>query len=211
MDDAQIYDARIELVDFLVEVFWDVPSETFLEGLFGEGTLLPEDPVNARLDEGFERLEAWLDDNRDRPLDEVRGELEREYTSLFVGPRPPVLPHETYYRDDTEFIGEGLADVEASYAGAGWSPPEDYPEENDHIAVELAFLRYLVEQQRAGHEETFGFERVFLDEHLLEWVDAFEADMREEADGLFLAAGLIFAGFVEFEDELVAQMVPGPG
>lgn len=210
MNDAELYEARLELIDFCIDVFWDVPSESFVERLLGGGIELPEGSVNAPLDEGFELLREWREENRDRPPEEVREDLRAAYSDLFVGPRPPVLPHETYYREDTEFIGEGLAEVEASYAAAGWSPPEDYPEENDFVAVELAFLRYLVERQRAGHEETFGFERVFVDEHLDHWVDAFVEDLREKSDpGLFLAAGLVLQGLVRFEDELVAQMVPG--
>ena len=210
MDEADLHAARVELVDFVIEVFWDVPDRAFVERLLGEAVVLPSDPVNAPMDEGFAMLRRWREANRGRPADEVREELKSEYTELFVGPRPPVLPHETYYRDDTDFIGEGLAKVEASYSAAGWSPPEEYPEENDFVAVELAFLRHLVDVQRQGREETFGYERVFLDEHLTEWVDPFLADLREEADpGLFLAAGLVFAGLVEFEDELIAQVVSG--
>lgn len=206
MNEEAIYEARLELVDFLVEVFWDVPGEEFVGRLLGEEVMLPEDSVNEPMDEGFEMLREWRAANRDRPVEAVHGELESEYTNLFVGPRPPVLPHETYYRDDTEFIGEGLAEVEASYGAAGWSSPEEYPEEDDFIAVELAFLRNLIQRQRAGEEEAVGFERVFLREHLQEWVDAFVADVREEADpGLFLAAALIFQGLVAFEDELVEQ------
>lgn len=210
VDEDQVHRARIELVDFLIEVFWDVPERPFVERLLGDEVLLPSDPVNAPMDEGFDQLRRWREAHAGDAVDDVRDALEREYTELFVGPRPPVLPHETFYREDTEFIGDGLAEVEASYAAAGWTPPEDYPEENDFIAVELAFLRYLIGAQRDGREETFGYERVFLDEHLTRWVDAFLADLREEADpGLFLAAGLVFAGLVEFEDELVAQVVSG--
>ncbi|MFB6120603.1 MAG: molecular chaperone [Halobacteriaceae archaeon] len=210
MSDAEIYDARLEMVDFAIEAFWDVPEEQFVENLLGPGAQFPEDSVTDRLDEGFGLLRSWIAENRDRPVADVRDDLEREYTDLFVGPRPPVLPHETYYRDDTDFIGEGLADVEASYGGAGWAPPEDYPEENDFVAVELAFLRHLIERQRAGHEEAFGFERVFLDEHLLVWHDDLVADVREKADSdFYLAAALVFSGLVTFEDELVAQQVPG--
>lgn len=211
MNENELHAARIEIVDFIIQVFWDVPDESFVERLLGDGVQLPDEPVNDRMDEGFELLRAWREDARaEDSVAAVRKQLEREYTDLFVGPRPPILPHETYYRDDTEFIGKGLAEVEASYAAAGWTPPDDYPEENDFIAVQLAFLRTLIEWQADGRDEAYGYERVFLDEHLMEWVDPFISDLRSEAEpGLFLAAGLVFGGLVEFEDELVAQQVPG--
>jgi TorA maturation chaperone TorD len=207
MNDAAVYEARLELVDFVIDVFWDVPEEAFVERLLSGDIQLPEDSINDQLDEGFEMLEAWIDENADRSVSAVQDDLEREYTNLLVGPRPPVLPHETNYREDTEFIGEGLAEVDASYAAAGWAPPEDYPEEDDFVAVEMAFLRYLIERQREGDEETVGYERVFIEQHLSEWVVDFADEMREEADeGLFLAAALICEGLVRFEDEIVAQI-----
>lgn len=218
MNEEAVYRARLEVVDFLVEVFWDVPREEFLMGLFGDEFQVPDDEVNERMDRGFDRLGRFVDANRDRPVETVADELNREFTRLFVGPRPPVLPHETAVREDADYGGEGLAEVQAAYSAAGWSSPEEYPEEDDYLAVELAFVRDLIERQRAGHDETFGFERVFLDEHLLTWHepfleavrDAVEADddLDPEAD-LFLAAVEVFAGFVVFEDELVAQQVPG--
>ncbi|MFB6223538.1 MAG: molecular chaperone [Haloarcula sp.] len=207
MNDAAVYEARLELVDFVIDVFWDVPNETFVETLLSGDIQLPEDSINDQLDEGFEMLEAWIDENADRPTTDVQDDLQTEYTDLLVGPRPPVLPHETNYRDDTEFIGEGLAEVEASYAAAGWAPPGEYPEEEDFIAVEMAFLRYLIERQREGDAETVGYERVFIEQHLSEWIVDFTAEMREEADdGLFLAAALVCEGLVHFEDEIVAQI-----
>lgn len=209
MDDAAIYEARIELIDFLVEVFWDTPTTEFVEDLVTGQVALPEDSVNPAMDEGFEMIADWLADQEGRDPETVQSELEREYTRLFVGPRPPVLPHESYFREDADFLGEAVASVEESYTAIGWEPPEEYPEEADFIAVELAFLRHLVDRQRNGEEAAFGYERVFLDEHLLTWVDPFVDELREEADpGLFLAAGLVFKGLVTFEDELVAQMVP---
>jgi TorA maturation chaperone TorD len=207
MNDAAVYEARLELVDFVIDVFWDVPEEAFVERLLTGEVQLPDDSINDQLDEGFEMLRAWIDENADRPVADVRNELELEYTDLLVGPRPPVLPHETNYREDTEFIGEGLAEVDASYAAAGWAPPEDYPEEDDFVAVEMAFLRYLIERQREGDAETVGYERVFIEQHLSEWVVDFADEMREEADdGLFLAAALVCEGLVRFEDEIVAQI-----
>jgi len=207
MNDVAVYEARLELIDFLVEVFHDTPSEAFLERLLGGEIRTPADEVNEALDDGFAELNAFVRRHRDRSVEDVREELVSEYTRVFVGPRPPVLAHETYYREDTEFVGEGLAKVEASYGAAGWSPPEEYGEENDFVAVELAFLRYLVDLQRRGTEEAFGYERVFIDEHLDHWVSAFAADLLDTTDvGFYRAGALVFEGLVEFEDEIVAQM-----
>lgn len=208
MDELAVYDARIELIDFLIDVFWDVPDEEFVAALLGDDVALPDAEINESLDDGFAELQEFVRRNEDRSVEAVYDGLEVEYTRVFVGPRPPVLAHETYYREDTEFIGEGLAEVEASYGAAGWNPPEEYGEESDFVAVELAFLRHLVDRQRAGAEEAFGYERVFFDEHLLTWSDAFVEDLLDETDEpLFRAAALIFGGLVEFDDELAAQMV----
>ena len=207
MDTDALYDARIELLDFAIDAFGDVPSTEFLSAVREEVTV-PDDEVHPALDRGFDALERFAERTADRPLDDLQDELRSEYTRLFVGPRPLVVPHETHYRDDTEFVGEGLAEVEESYAAVGWEPPEDYPEENDFVSVELGFLRNLVRRQRNGEVEAFGYERVFLDEHLLRWIDDFAADVRDETDeDLYLAAAGIAEGVVAFEDELAAQMV----
>ncbi|ELZ17984.1 anaerobic dehydrogenase [Haloterrigena salina JCM 13891] len=202
-----LYEARIELVNFLIDAFADVPSEAFVEAICSEDVLLPDEGAGEKLDEGFATLEAFIEASRDQEVDAVRDDLEREFTRLFVGPRPPILPHETYYREDTDFRGAGLAKVEASYGAAGWSPPEEYPEENDYIAVELAFLRYLIRQQRAGYEETVGYQRVFHEEHLSEWIPAFADDVRETTDERFYeAVASILEGTVAFEEEIATSM-----
>ncbi|SEV84988.1 TorD/DmsD family molecular chaperone [Natrinema salifodinae] len=202
-----LYDARTELVNFLIDAFVDVPDEAFVETLLSEDVMLPEDSVSEDLDRGFAALEAFIEENRHRDVADVQADLEREFTRLFVGPRPPILPHETYYRDDTDFRGEGLAEVEASYGAAGWSPPEDYPEENDYVAVELAFLRNLIRRQRAGYEETFGYQRVFHEEHLSEWIDDLAADVHERTDERFYAAvAALLEGYIAFEEEISVQM-----
>lgn len=208
MDDDAIYAARIELVDFLIEALWNPPTEEFVESLLSGEIRFPTEGIDDDLDAGFERLRAFIDANEGRPVEEVQTELNREYTRIFVGPRPPVTAHESYYREDMDYLGKGKAMVESSYGAAGWKPPESYPEEADYVAVELAFLRRQIERQRTGAEEAFGYERVFLDEHLDAWVDDFVEDVLEKTDnGLYRAGALVFEGLVEFEDDIVAQMV----
>ncbi|AZH27241.1 TorD/DmsD family molecular chaperone [Haloplanus aerogenes] len=208
MDEQALYESRLELVDFLIEALHDVPDEEFVETLLSGDIRIPEGEVNEPLDRGFDELRTFIDEHQEYDLDVVQEVLEQEYTRLLVGPRPPVVAHETYYREDADYLGEGLAELEASYSAAGWAPPEEYPEENDFVAVELAFLRNLIDRQRRGAEVAVGFERVFLDEHALTWVDPFTTDLRQETDSrLYVAVAYIYEGVLEFEDELVAQMI----
>ncbi|WP_247001146.1 TorD/DmsD family molecular chaperone [Halosolutus gelatinilyticus] len=207
VDQEALYDARLELVNFLIDALADVPTAEFVEALLDGAVRFPDESVDDRLDRGFERLAAFIEENEDRDPAAVQDELEREFTRLFVGPRPRIMAHETYYREDTDFRGSGLARIEASYGAAGWSPPEAYPEENDYVAVELAFLRYLIERQRDGYEETFGYQRVFHEEHLSEWIDEFAADVRETADVRFYeGVADVLEGVVAFEEEIAMQM-----
>ncbi|MFC4438287.1 MULTISPECIES: TorD/DmsD family molecular chaperone [Natrialbaceae] len=206
VDQRALYDARLELVNFLIDAFADVPTDEFVETILQE-LAFPEESVSEELDRGFDQLEAFVAANRDRDPTTVQSDLEREFTRLFVGPRPQVLAHETYYREDTDFRGAGRAKVTASYDAAGWSPSAEYPEENDYIAVELAFLRCLVRRQRNGDEGAFGYQRVFHEEHLSEWTDDLVADVRDRSQEPFYeAVATILEGYLAFEEEISVQM-----
>jgi TorA maturation chaperone TorD len=206
MSTDEIYAARLELVDFLIEALWDTPSEEFVETLLSGKIRTPEG-VGENLDAGFAKLERFIEVNEHRESEAVQTELKREYTSVFVGPRPPVTAHESFYREEMDFLGKGKAEVEASYRAAGWTPPEHYPEEADYIAVELAFLRYLIERQHTGMAEAFGYERVFLEEHMSHWINDCGVDITEYANTDFYeAVGHVLAGVIEFEYELAGQM-----
>ncbi|WP_058366294.1 TorD/DmsD family molecular chaperone [Haloparvum sedimenti] len=207
VDQSALYEARLELVNFLIDAFADYPPEELLERLLEGEFTVPDREVSEELDRGFAKLEEFATENEGRDPADVREDLEPEYTRVFVGPRPPVLPHETYFRTDTDFRGEGLAKVEASYGASGWTPPEEYPEENDHVAVELAFLRYLIKRQRDGDEEAFGFQRVFHDEHLSQWIDDCAEETLSTTDETFYeAAAHLLRGYVAFEEEIANAM-----
>lgn len=205
LDQQALYDARLELVDFLIEAFHDTPDEAFVANLLDGDLDTPGESVNDDLDAGFDRLHEFVDENEGRDAADVTDELAKEYTRLFVGPRPPVMAHETYYREDEDFLGSGLAAVEASYSAAGWGAPEEVGHESDFISVELLFLRDLIDRQFAGKEEAVGFERVFLDDHLNTWLDAMLEELADETDDHFyVAAGRLLRGFVALERDLIA-------
>lgn len=192
--------SRVQLIDFLIRALADTPSEEFVTALFADEANLPDAEVNEPLDNGFERLEAFYEANRDRSPEAVWEDVVTEHAQLFLGGNPQVPSNETAYRDDE---GMDSAAIAERYEAADWSPPEGTAA--DAITVELAFVQHLVarQQEDAG---AFEAERAFLDDHVLRWVDDFAEEVYDRADSeLYRAVASILLGVATFEAAFVAE------
>ena len=181
------------LYEFCATVLADPPAEELVERLRTEGGPTLEAAPNARLETGFDALRRWADEVDD--VGEATRELERAHTRLFVGPRPKLQIHESYYADD--FLGRPLAVVQGTYTGLGIEPAEDSREEVDHAAVELATLAILSDREPAEPEA----KDLFVHTHGW-WFDELAADLEEiDAHPFYRAVGSIAAGLVQFDAE----------
>jgi TorA maturation chaperone TorD len=116
--------------------------------------------------------------------------LTTEFTHLFVGPRPKLQIHESYYAGD--YLGEPLAAVTDSYTQLGVAPAPDLKEEADHAAVELAALRELT-------AERDDRKRVFLEDHG-DWFADLADDIKSSTEEPFFEAiADMVAGLVAFD------------
>ena len=181
------------LYEFCATVLADPPAEELVERLLTEGGPALEAAPNARLETGFDALGRWADDVDD--VSEATRELERAHTRLFVGPRPKLQIHESYYADD--YLGKPLAVVQGTYTGLGIEPAEDIREEADHAAVELATLAILSDREPAEPEA----KDLFLRTHGW-WFDELASDLEEiDAHPFYRAVGSIAAGLIQFDAE----------
>ncbi len=181
------------LYDFCATVLADPPAEELVERLHTEGTPFLESVPNAHLERGFETLRQWAAsiDN----VDETTRDLERAHTRLFVGPRPRLQIHESYYAG--EYLGKPLAVVQGTYTGLGIEPAPDIREEADHAAVELATLALL----SARELEEPASKELFVRTHGW-WFDELSADLEEiDAHPFYRAIGSIAAGLIQFDAE----------
>lgn len=105
-----------------------------------------------------------------------------EYHRLFVGPaRLPAPPYESVYREGWQVFGETTLEVKRRYAEAGYTLDPSFIELPDHVAVELAFMALLAEEEAKAWEAQdtaaasawLARERTFLDDHLSRWLPAF--------------------------------------
>ena len=149
-----------------------------------------------------ETITGWMSLLRDdgTGLDELRGALNAidtasdriledllwDYTRLFIGPyKLPCPPWESVYRSQAGLMMQHAADdVRHIYAAFGLSV-EETGVMPDHIGIELNFLALVYERAREKSETQFDSMRIgeaFLNDHLLQWVPQFTADMEAAAE-----------------------------
>ncbi|MBS3760908.1 TorD/DmsD family molecular chaperone [Halodesulfurarchaeum sp.] len=188
-EDTSPEDATLaQLYDLLSGVLSDPPDAATVEALSTGPLPEPDIAPNDQLRAGLEALAEWGETVTDPEAEADR--LAAEFTRLFVGPRPKLQIHESYYEDD--FLGEPLAAVTQTFKQLGIAPAPDLKEEADHAAVELAALRELT-------LENADRKRVFLSEHG-EWFVELAADIKETTDEPFYeAVADIVAGLIVFD------------
>lgn len=183
------------LYEFCAGVLADPPGTDAVEHIVSVGVPEPQVAPNDQLARGFELLDRWrlsVDDP-----DDAASALERSHTRLFVGPRPTLQIHESYYGDD--YLGKPLARVQGSYAELGIEPAPDLREEADHAAVELAALAVLTRREAEDPTD----KEWFLREHGW-WFDDLAADVDEAAadeSDFYRGVGAIVGGLVRLDAE----------
>lgn len=114
-------------------------------------------------------------------------ELEFDFNRLFVGPnRLEVSPYESTYRNAERVLmqGETLA-VRRFYEKAGLVVSKKNIEPDDHIALELEFVCYLLENSLTD-ATYYQLYQEFLEEHLFQWVESHCELIREKTVNSFL-------------------------
>lgn len=188
-EDTPTDDATLaQIYDLLAGALADPPDEATVETL-AEGPL-PDPGIapNDQLQSGLETLAEWGESVSDPAAEAER--LTGEFTRLFVGPRPKLQIHESYYAGD--YLGDPLAAVTETYRELGIAPAPDLKEEADHAAVELAALRELTVENEAR-------KRVFLESHG-DWFVDLGRDIADATDEpYFEAIADMVSGLVAFD------------
>ena len=192
--------ARCYCYQFLQRVFGNEPNEAMVEALT-DGQA--EEVLGFFFDEGEETLSAYNDaievllqkKNAGLPyLDD----LQNEYTKLFIGPQKlPAPPWESVYVTRERMLFQACTlKVRKAYLAHGFIPA-NYPHEaDDHLAIELDFMRQLaISASTAFGQHDFEAahsllrdQRVFLSEHLLVWIEEFAQNLAEAGKTEFYPA-----------------------
>ena len=159
---------------------------------FSQGAALSSD--DAALADGFAALQADLAACDEGKLEQLAVVFDRAFFGM--GPRTAqkAFPYESVYTSDGGLMmQDAYSEVLNVYRGAGFAKNPGFKEPEDHLAVELAFMARLGERAadelRANDadaaEASLAAQRLFLHDHLLNWIERFAADMRKAAESGF--------------------------
>ncbi|MDR1357847.1 MAG: molecular chaperone TorD family protein [Coriobacteriales bacterium] len=202
-------------------IFGQQPTEPILSALFSDasletlGALVQEDePSYAGELEAFGTLKEYYLSSEDGAA--TLKDLGIEYTRLFVGPAAlPAPPWEMVYTTGKrELFQPGVLEIRALYQSVGCLPAEAPHVSDDHLAIELDFMRFLCEKcqtalEQYNEDEAASLEhtqRAFLKKHLLVWVPRFLDDVEQATqEPLYIAAGGLLRAFIQLDAGLLQE------
>lgn len=212
---ADICDDRADTYRLLARLFrTEVDQELFDELM---GTSFPVASGNDLMDEGYYQIakhlsNAWVD-----PLMKLSVDFTKTYLGSGIDTYSAAYPFESVYTSEKRLLMQDARDeVLAIYRSCGLDKSESWNEGEDHIAVELEFMRVLALRSaaalRAGNEERafslINTQRNFMDDHLCTWAPVFLNESRRFADTLFYQGLANLAeGFLQEDAELLAALV----
>lgn len=189
-------------------------DEDFAAALSAEGAFESDDE---QLNQAFCALQGEVHSLDASGLEELAVVFDRVFFGM--GPRAAqkAFPYESVYTSEKGLMmQDAFAAVKHVYANAAFAKNPDFKEPEDHMAVELSFMgrqaAQAVEALQAGDEacaeQVLRSQQSFLDNHLLNWVDRFAADLRVAADGGFYAHLAAFTvAFLSHDRDVLAEVL----
>lgn len=135
-------------------------------------------------------------------FDDTPGEIAADFAGLFLSPDIHLSPHESLYNyslDETPKLwGRAAGEVQAFYRSAGLMIDEEAALVPDHVAVELLFMSYLVENNLIEQQ------KAFMEDHLIQWLPDYCDEVEKHARTTFYKelAVLVKEFVVSDHDEL---------
>lgn len=167
---------------------------------------------NWHLDEYFNNLLNAI-------LNEKLENLLIDYTSLFLGGREGLLcPSESSYREK-RIYGPTTLEVIDFYHQHGFAKEESFPEPDDHIALEFAFMSILgsrllkiIKDEGINSPKCHHLTKVqldFISEHLMKWIPLWVKEVEKFSETKFYKnLSSLAETFIKFDKSFLEEFSP---
>lgn len=192
---SELMENRATMYDFLSRIYKVEVDEEFLSEL--KQTHYPQNTGNESIDEAYRRIHAFLCRARENTLNT----LAVDYARIFLGcgslDAEAAYPFESVYTSPKHLTMQDARDeVLAIYRSEGFGKSSLWKEPEDHIAVELEFIKALSLKTKAsidGKDAKEAFRLVetqlnFIENHITTWLPRFVDDVKTYAKKDFYPA-----------------------
>lgn len=147
-----------------------------------------------QVDRGYRALATYLSNLDERSVTELAVDYTRVFIGYGVDSYAAAFPFESVYTSEKRLKMQDARDeVLAIYHAGGLEKDPDWPENEDHVAVELEFMQFMCDRAaaalRAGDEgcaaAALATQRNFMEDHLAGWVPLMTTDVRRLAKTAF--------------------------
>jgi TorA maturation chaperone TorD len=176
---------------------------------------LPASTGNANLDTAYRLLQRYLSKAWERTLSDLAKDYVRTFIGNSVDAFSAAYPSESVHTTGLRLVMQDSRDeVLAIYRAMGMDKGDDWHEGEDHIALELEFMKVIgsraAKAAKSADEEALerylSISKNFLDDHLASWVPILVEEMQRFAKtDFYKALGLWLLGFLETDEEFLAD------
>lgn len=218
---AQLARWRSQVYRSLSMVFDRPMDEQVLAGLghWLRQVELLQPTMPSPLERGLAGAAQWIITHASNPA--TLAALGTEFTHLFRGisrTSSPLPPYESAYAEGLLY---GAATAQVSQLYRRFNIAVDGSEPPDHISAELDFMRFVCAAEASAWPQHDGRgeerdqarrllqdEAAFLSEHLLQWVPAFCANVRQhDGSSLYVHLSDLVQGWISLDSETVNELL----
>ena len=150
--------------------------------------------------------------------DEYLDDLNRQFTSTYLLGRTSVPTSASVYLSPDKLLkGDAWEKVCKVYRARGFKMPESFNEPEDHIAMELLYLKKLSDlmidlidrSETDKTEEILKEQKTFIEEHMLTWIPYFAelTDKQSRASSLYGPAAIVMTEFLRYDSGLTDELL----
>lgn len=205
--------ARAYVFSVLHRLLGSEPTKELLDAVSSEDSLAAL-ALFERDSEAAAALKNVLASCRDLDVDAVRS----EYTRLFLGPDKLIAPpwESCYTAKERALFQESTLHVRSWYQQYSYVPAGYPSHPDDHISLMMHFLALTTERAKAcleqdllcGYKSLLEGQKLFAKNHILNWMDAYCADMdKSETKLLYPQLARAMAAFIAYDQQAISELL----
>lgn len=189
---ATLCDQRALTYSLLARLFRKEVDQKMLSELVE--TSYPVSTGNDLMDQGYYKIAKYLSNEWVDPISKLSIDYSKTFLGAGIDAYSAAYPYESVYTSEKRLLMQDARDeVLAIYRANGLDKADSFKESEDHLAVELEFMRIMSERAakalRNGNEDrafsSLNTSRNFINDHISVWVPVFTSEMRRFASTLF--------------------------